>query len=158
MLTRRVPFRQTHEKEGKNCPRSRRAPSYLFPKSRVVMRGSGLSAEGRVSSGGRTPGSAGRGSVAASTGREIKPAPIRMAPATKPEVPAVMSAMLADARYRKLIGMPTAPAAMDKPARSLHTPRELPDTIVDSPKGRSKSRQLTRNAPCTLETAHPVPQ
>src|SRR5947209_6796665 len=61
------------------------------------------------------------GPAAARMVRAIRPDPRSTALATKPEVPAVMSAMLREARNRKLTGMPRAPAAMVSTARIRQT-------------------------------------
>jgi hypothetical protein len=61
------------------------------------------------------------GGLADRIANEISPDPMRTAPAMKPDVPAVMSSILFEARYKKLMGMPNPPAIIAKNERTTQT-------------------------------------
>ncbi len=83
-------------------------------------------------------------SVLASRERETRPDPTRIAPATNPEVPAVILAALFDARYRKLTPMPNAPAIIEMLASTLQRIRRALDSIGNILRSRHWPSRQTR--------------
>jgi hypothetical protein len=67
---------------------------------------------------------------------ETRPDPINTEPAINPEVPAVMSAILADAMYMKLITIPIPPARIERPAITRQTGRKNDRSAIEKPQSK----------------------
>src|SRR5438132_1072510 len=95
--------------------------------------------------------SGGRGSAEARRESAIRPEPIRIAPATKPEGPTAMAAMVGEARKQKRKAIPSTPAARDRQARTLPGPFNEAGSIV-APPGRPQLPCLSPGG-ATMEPA-----